>query len=81
MQRRKKVRPLCSTSALLLALIIVLKLSLTVRKAYKKRALQTHPDRLPQGATAADKAESDEKFRRVRRFIIFVIYVPVLTSL
>ncbi|KAF8202201.1 hypothetical protein BJ912DRAFT_944063 [Pholiota molesta] len=36
-----------------------------IRKAYKKRALQTHPDRLPQGATAADKAESDEKFRRV----------------
>ncbi|KAF9480516.1 DnaJ-domain-containing protein [Pholiota conissans] len=36
-----------------------------IRKAYKKRALQTHPDRLPQGATAADKADYDEKFRRV----------------
>ncbi|KJA28145.1 hypothetical protein HYPSUDRAFT_212121 [Hypholoma sublateritium FD-334 SS-4] len=36
-----------------------------IRKAYKKRALQTHPDRLPQGATAADKSDSDEKFRRV----------------
>lgn len=41
--------------------------STTVRKAYKKRALQTHPDRLPQGATAADKSDSDEKFRRVRQ--------------
>ncbi|KAF8967689.1 hypothetical protein BDZ97DRAFT_1655988 [Flammula alnicola] len=36
-----------------------------IRKAYKKRALQTHPDRLPPGATAAEKSESDEKFRRV----------------
>ena len=30
-----------------------------VRKAYKKRALQTHPDRAP----ASDKAEAEEKFR------------------
>ncbi|KAF9531735.1 hypothetical protein CPB83DRAFT_848640 [Crepidotus variabilis] len=36
-----------------------------VRKAYKKKALLTHPDRLPQGATAEDKAASEEKFRRV----------------
>ena len=32
-----------------------------VRKAYKKRALQTHPDRAP----ASDKAEAEEKFRQV----------------
>ncbi|KAF4610802.1 hypothetical protein D9613_006894 [Agrocybe pediades] len=35
-----------------------------IRKAYKKRALQTHPDRLP-NATAAEKAASEEKFRKV----------------
>lgn len=32
-----------------------------VRKAYKKRALQTHPDRAP----ASDKAEAEERFRQV----------------
>lgn len=35
-----------------------------VRKAYKKRALQTHPDRLPQGATADDKRSAEEQFRK-----------------
>ena len=38
----------------------------TVRKAYKKRALQTHPDRLPAGATPEEKTASEENFRRVR---------------
>lgn len=33
-----------------------------VRKAYKKRALQTHPDRAP----ASDKAQAEERFRQVR---------------
>lgn len=41
--------------------------SLTVRKAYKKRALQTHPDRLPAGATPEEKTASEEMFRRVRQ--------------
>ncbi|KDR80578.1 hypothetical protein GALMADRAFT_153046 [Galerina marginata CBS 339.88] len=36
-----------------------------IRKAYKKRALQTHPDRLTPGATPAEKAASEEKFRKV----------------
>ncbi|KAF8627785.1 hypothetical protein AX15_004215 [Amanita polypyramis BW_CC] len=36
-----------------------------IRKAYKKRALQTHPDRLPQGSTPEDKANSEEQFRLV----------------
>ncbi|KAF9078202.1 hypothetical protein BDP27DRAFT_1413122 [Rhodocollybia butyracea] len=36
-----------------------------IRKAYKKRALQTHPDRLPPNATAADKSAAEEQFRKV----------------
>ncbi|KIM44545.1 hypothetical protein M413DRAFT_442510 [Hebeloma cylindrosporum] len=36
-----------------------------IRKAYKKRALQTHPDRLPAGATPEEKTASEEMFRRV----------------
>ena len=39
-----------------------------VRKAYKKKALQTHPDRLPPGASAADKANAEEQFRKVSFF-------------
>ncbi|KAF8661364.1 hypothetical protein AX16_001458 [Volvariella volvacea WC 439] len=36
-----------------------------IRKAYRKKALQTHPDRLPVGATEADKKASEESFRKV----------------
>ncbi|KAI6044182.1 hypothetical protein EDC04DRAFT_2599537 [Pisolithus marmoratus] len=36
-----------------------------IRKAYRRKALETHPDRLPQNASAADKAASEEMFRRV----------------
>ncbi|TEB33143.1 DnaJ-domain-containing protein [Coprinellus micaceus] len=36
-----------------------------IRKAYKKRALQTHPDRLPPTATPERKKESEEHFRKV----------------
>ncbi|KDQ61568.1 hypothetical protein JAAARDRAFT_31025 [Jaapia argillacea MUCL 33604] len=36
-----------------------------IRKAYKKAALKTHPDRLPQGITPEQKAEAEEKFRVV----------------
>ncbi|GJJ11083.1 hypothetical protein Clacol_005314 [Clathrus columnatus] len=35
-----------------------------IRKAYKRRALQTHPDRLPQGSTPEDKRLAEENFRR-----------------
>jgi curved DNA-binding protein CbpA len=35
-----------------------------VRKAYKKRALQTHPDR-QSGATEEQKKASEEEFRKV----------------
>ncbi|KAG8220874.1 hypothetical protein J3R82DRAFT_2371 [Butyriboletus roseoflavus] len=36
-----------------------------VRKAYRRKALETHPDRLPQGASAADKSTSEDLFRKV----------------
>lgn len=36
-----------------------------VRKAYRKKALLTHPDRLPQGATDDQRAISQEQFRKV----------------
>ncbi|KIY52816.1 DnaJ-domain-containing protein [Fistulina hepatica ATCC 64428] len=36
-----------------------------VRKAYRQMALQTHPDRLPANATAADKTAAEESFRKV----------------
>jgi DnaJ family protein B protein 6 len=36
-----------------------------IRKAYRKKALETHPDRLPPDATDADKSASAEKFRAV----------------
>ncbi|KAJ7035635.1 hypothetical protein C8F04DRAFT_955023 [Mycena alexandri] len=36
-----------------------------IRKAYKKAALSTHPDRLPAGYTAADKVHAEERFRQV----------------
>ncbi|KAJ2989359.1 hypothetical protein NUW54_g8810 [Trametes sanguinea] len=36
-----------------------------VRKAYRRRALQTHPDRLPQDVSQADKKKAEEQFRLV----------------
>ncbi|THH10367.1 hypothetical protein EW145_g1397 [Phellinidium pouzarii] len=36
-----------------------------IRQAYRRRALQTHPDRLQPGATAAEKAYAEEQFRKV----------------
>ncbi|GLB41731.1 putative dnaJ molecular chaperone homology domain [Lyophyllum shimeji] len=36
-----------------------------IRKAYKKKALQTHPDRLPQGTSPEERRASEELFRQV----------------
>ncbi|KAI0091714.1 hypothetical protein BDY19DRAFT_904326 [Irpex rosettiformis] len=42
-----------------------------IRKAYRKRALTTHPDRLPQGVSEAERERANEEFRLV--FAIFVL--------
>ena len=34
----------------------------TVRRAYRKKALRTHPDRLPQGATTEEREAANERF-------------------
>lgn len=36
-----------------------------IRKAYRRKALETHPDRLPQGASPEQKSASEEMFRKV----------------
>ena len=46
---------------LLFGLSLHLTAMFSVRKAYKKRALQTHPDRVP----ASEKALAEERFRQV----------------
>lgn len=40
-------------------------LQLSVRKAYKKQALLTHPDRLPAGFTPDEKESAEDRFRAV----------------
>lgn len=50
----------------------------TVRKAYRKRALKTHPDRLPQGVSDAERQAANEQFRLVRIpsvFSLFTVYL------
>ncbi|KAF5373228.1 hypothetical protein D9615_007492 [Tricholomella constricta] len=37
-----------------------------VRKAYRRKALQTHPDKLDQNATGEDKRRAENKFRKIR---------------
>lgn len=37
----------------------------SVRKAYKRKALQTHPDKLPPNVTNAQKKYAEERFREV----------------
>ncbi|TFK39958.1 hypothetical protein BDQ12DRAFT_577642, partial [Crucibulum laeve] len=47
-----------------------------IRRAYKVKALRTHPDRLPPTATPAEKAASEEQFRKVNN-AYEVLYDPV----
>lgn len=62
MRLRKTVRTQCGLSMTASALIA---LATPVRKAYRKRALKTHPDRLPPQTSEADKAAASEAFRKV----------------
>ncbi|KAJ3568534.1 hypothetical protein NP233_g5642 [Leucocoprinus birnbaumii] len=38
-----------------------------IRKAYKKKALKTHPDKLPPGLSEEEKSRAAEKFKEVSR--------------
>lgn len=37
-----------------------------VRRGYKHKALETHPDKLSPGATQEEKEAAEERFRQVR---------------
>jgi hypothetical protein len=41
---------------------------LQVRRAYRKKALETHPDKLEPGATEAEKQDAEQQFHKVRSF-------------
>ena len=62
---RNKVRPFLAPNCLNDTSICINPRALAVRKAYKKRALQTHPDRLPPNSTPEQKADAAEQFRLV----------------
>ena len=66
--------------AQVLYLSLLLLLHLSVRKAYKKKALQTHPDRLPPGATPEDKAKSEELFRKVNSIPYLVSFLTLYNT-
>ena len=40
-----------------------------IRDAYRKESLKTHPDRLPQGASAEERKKATERFQ-VRQFLV-----------
>ena len=51
---------------LVIPMVSIFRTSLLVRRAYKKRALQTHPDR----ASPSEKAQAEERFRQVRSVLV-----------
>jgi curved DNA-binding protein CbpA len=47
--------------------LLVLKLNYnTVRRAYKQKVLETHPDKLPPDSTEEEKGAAREQFSKVR---------------
>ena len=44
----------------------------SVRKAYRKRALETHPDKLDPGASEAEKQDAEQQFHKVKLFFTFL---------
>lgn len=44
----------------------------TVRRAYKQKVLETHPDKLPPDSTEEEKDVAREQFSKVRYFLLFV---------
>jgi DnaJ domain len=43
----------------------------SVRRAYRKKALETHPDKLEPGASEAEKQDAEQQFHKVRVFYPF----------
>ena len=62
---KKDATPEEGTHRSYVPLVSLVLIALPVRKAYRRRALQTHPDRLPPNVTAADKEAAEEQFRLV----------------
>ena len=60
--------------------LLVLKLELrTVRRAYKQKVLETHPDKLPPDSTEEERDAAREQFSKVRCYKITLLSSPELT--
>jgi DnaJ-class molecular chaperone len=46
----------------------------SVRRAYRKRALETHPDKLDPTASEAEKQDAEQQFHKVKS-VFFSFYV------
>jgi uncharacterized protein HemY len=55
-------------------------LSRAVRRAYRKRALETHPDKLDPGANDKEKEEAERQFHRVTNPIVYEIPRQILSG-
>lgn len=55
-------------------------LSRAVRRAYRKRALETHPDKLDPGANDKEKEEAERQFHRVTNLIVYIIPKQILSG-
>ena len=53
----------------------------SVRKAYRKRALETHPDKLDPGASEAEKQDAEQQFHKVKLFFTFYVFKILLMIL
>ena len=62
LQRLKKVRIIHGVSYIILRLLTLM---CTVRRAFRQRALQTHPDKLGPDVSEAEKQAAEAKFHEV----------------
>jgi hypothetical protein len=49
----------------------------SVRRAYRKKALETHPDKLEPGASEAEKQDAEQQFHKVSVLRVFYPYVEI----